>query len=134
MLEAAGIRVWRDTADLWPGQDWRARIRRAITDDALAFIACISRNSVGRDKSYQNEELTLAIEQLRQRRPDDSWLIPVRLDDCEILDWDIGGGRTLASIQWTDLFDDREGEGTARLVATVLRTLGRHTSADPRSH
>jgi TIR domain len=22
-LEAAGILVWRDTADLWPGQDWQ---------------------------------------------------------------------------------------------------------------
>lgn len=38
-LEAAGIRVWRDTSELWPGQDWRAEIRRAIKDSALAFIA-----------------------------------------------------------------------------------------------
>ena len=82
VLEAAGIRVWRDTGNLWPGQDWRAVIRRAITGNALAFIACFSRNSVGRERSYQNEELTLAIEQFRQRQPDDSWLIPVRFDDC----------------------------------------------------
>jgi hypothetical protein len=34
MLEAAGVRVWRDTADLWPGEDWRAKIRHAITGDA----------------------------------------------------------------------------------------------------
>jgi hypothetical protein len=39
-LEAAGISVWRDTADLWSGEDWRAKIRRAITDNALVFIAC----------------------------------------------------------------------------------------------
>ena len=39
-LEAAGIPVWRDTADLWPGEDWRAEIRRAISDNALVFIAC----------------------------------------------------------------------------------------------
>jgi TIR domain len=83
VLEAAGVRVWRDnTADLWPGQDWRTRIRQAITADALAFIACFSRNSVRRGKTYQNEELTLAVEQVRQRQPSDSWLIPVRLDDC----------------------------------------------------
>ena len=31
MLEAAGIPVWRDKASLWPGEDWRARIRDAIT-------------------------------------------------------------------------------------------------------
>lgn len=57
VLEAAGIRVWRDTGDLWPGQDWRAVIRRAITSDALAFIACFSRNSVGRERSYQTRSL-----------------------------------------------------------------------------
>lgn len=96
VLEAAGVRVWRDTADLWPGQDWRTRIRQAITADAQAFIACFSRNSMSRGKTYQNEELTLAVEQVRQRQPGDSWLIPVRLDDCAIPDRDIGGGRTLA--------------------------------------
>jgi hypothetical protein len=126
VLEAAGIRVWRDTDDLWPGEDWRARIRHAITDNALAFIACFSSNSVGRETSYQNEELMLAIEQLRLRRPGDPWLIPVRLDDCAIPDVDIGGGRTLASIQRADLFGDRHHEGVARLVAAVLRILDRH--------
>jgi hypothetical protein len=124
-LEEAGVRVWRDTADLWPGEDWRAKIRQAIIDDALVFIACFSQQSLARAKSYQNEELTLAIEQLRRRAPDDPWLIPVRLDDCEIPNRDIGAGRTLTSIQRADLFGDRADEGVARLVAAVLRILGR---------
>jgi hypothetical protein len=123
-LEQADVRVWRDTADLWPGEDWRVQIRRAITDDALAFIVCFSRASLGRGKSFQNEELTLAIEQMRLRQPDDPWLIPVRFDDCGIPDRDIGGGRTLDSIQHADLFGDRAEDGTARLVAVVLRILG----------
>ena len=124
-LEAAAIPVWRDTADLWPGEDWRAEIRRAISDNALVFIVCFSRASLARDKSYQNEELTLAIEQLRLRRPDDPWLIPVRFDDCDIPDWDIGGGRTLTSIQRVDLFGDRPNEGIIRLIAAIMRILGR---------
>lgn len=130
VLEAAGIPVWRDTNDLWPGEDWRARIRQAITCNALAFIACFSNNSAGREKSYQNEELLLAIEELRLRRPGDPWLIPARFDDCAIPDWDIGGGRMLASIQRADLFGDHEQEGIARLVAAVLRILSKH-SDDP---
>lgn len=123
ILRAAGVSVWRDT-DLRPGEDWRIRIRHAITRDALAFIACFSTNSTSRESSYQREELTLAIEQLRQRKPDTSWLLPVRLDDCIIPDLDIGGGRTLASIQRADLFGDRRDEGVARLVAAVLGILG----------
>lgn len=129
-LRAAGIPVWRDTADLWPGEDWRVEIRRAITDNALVFIACFSRASLARGKTYQNEELTLAIEQMRLRRPDEPWLIPVRFDDCGIPDRDIGGGRTLASIQRADLFGDRSGNGAARLVEAVLQVLGGHSDAE----
>ena len=127
VLLAAGVPVWRDTADLWPGEDWRTIIRRAITDDALVFLACFSKKSLARNRSYQNEELTLAIEQLRMRRPDDPWLIPVRFDECDIPDRDIGGGRTLASIQRADLFGDRVDEGVTRLVASILRILRRHS-------
>lgn len=130
-LEAAGIRVWRDTADLWPGEDWRAKIRQAITDNALVFIACFSQASVSREKSFHNEELALAIEQLRLRQLEDPWLIPVRLDECDIPDPDIGGSRTLASIQRIDLFGDHTTEEVARLVAAVLRLLGRDSSAAP---
>jgi Rne/Rng family ribonuclease len=133
VLEAAGVPVWRDTADLWPGEDWRAKIREAITRDALVFIACFSSRSVARQKSYQNEELVLAIEQLRMRRPDVPWLIPVRFDDCRVPDLDIGGGRSLGSIQHADLFGERSAKETSRLVTTVLRILGpslAHANAD----
>jgi hypothetical protein len=122
-LEAAGIAVWRDTDDLWPGEDWRRKIRRAITDNALVFIACFSSHSAARVRTFQNEELLLAIEQLRLRRPDDPWLIPVRFDDCKIPDFDLGGGRTLASIQRADLFGDRRTTGIQRLVKAILRLL-----------
>ena len=124
-LQASGVPVWRDTADLLPGEDWHMKIRNAITDNALVFIACFSRSSLSCDISYQNEELTLAIDQLRLRRPDEPWLIPVRLDECDIPDLNIGGGRTLASIQCADVFGDRFEEGAERLVAAVLRILGR---------
>jgi TIR domain len=123
ILEAAGVRVWRDTADLWPGEDWRMNIRRAITTDALAFVVCFSKNSENRRVSGQNEELMLAVDQLRLRRPDQPWLIPVRLDDVSIPSIDIGGGRTLESIQWVDLTADNWDQGAARLVAGVVRTL-----------
>ena len=130
VLEAAGVRVWRDKSDLWPGEDWREKIRRAITADALVFIACFSRKSVARKRSYQNEEIALAIEQLRQRQPGEPWLIPVRFDDCEIPDFDIGSGRALASIQRADLFGDYSDESTFRLVRAVLRILGQYSDRD----
>ena len=80
-LEDAGVSVWRDTSSLWPGENWRAKIHGAISRDALVFIACFSSHSTARRQTYQNEELLLAIEQLRLRQPDDPWLIPVRFND-----------------------------------------------------
>lgn len=127
-LEAIGVRVWRDTADLWPGENWRLKIRHAITESALVFLACFSSQSIARAKSYQNEELLLAIEQLRMRTADIPWLIPVRFDDCVVPDLDIGGGRTLASIQRADLFGTNRDIEIARLVATMIRILGPMTT------
>lgn len=134
VLEAAGIRIWRDTADLWPGEDWRSRIRRAITDNALALIACFSQSSVSRERSYQNEELVLAIEQLRLRRQDDSWLIPVRFDDCVIPDWEIGGGggrwHRFSEPIFLAIATARASRGSSRLCyASLASTL---TSLPPR--
>jgi len=129
VLEAAGLRVWRDTSNLWPGEDWRAKIRQAIQGDALVFIACFSQRSLTRTESYQNEELTLAIDQLRLRPLDEPWLIPVRFDDCDIPDRDIGASRTLSSLQRADLFGDQLRETYARLVTAVLRIQGRPARA-----
>lgn len=42
-----------------------------------------------------NEELTLAAEEFRQYTPGHTWLIPVRLDDIALPEWDLGAGRSL---------------------------------------
>ena len=124
ILEAANVPVWRDTGDLWPGEDWKLKIREAITRDALAFVACFSDQSTARQTSYQNEELLLAIDQLRRRPPEQPWLIPVRFSDCQLPQFDLGAGRTLDSLQRVDLFGTNLEESAARLAAGVLRILG----------
>jgi TIR domain len=134
-LEAAGIRVWRDTADVWPGDDWRLAVRRAIADEALVFLACFSAQSFRREKNWQNDELKLAVEQMRLRPPDTPWLIPVRFDDGEIPDIDLCGGRTLRSIQHSDLFGSGADAELARLVTAIQRILGlQETGETPGKH
>jgi nucleoside phosphorylase len=123
-LMGASVKVWDDTADLLPGQDRRSAIRKAISDGAFVFLACFSSASLARTRSRHNEELTLAIYELRQRRFDRAWLIPVKLDDCEIPDIDIGGGRTLRSLVSIDLFGPKLADQTQRLIKAVLLILG----------
>jgi len=95
ILEAAQIPYWRDRSALGPGDAWKAKIRQAIAEGSLVFLACFSNNSRAKDKSYMNEELTLAIEEFRMMPPGRTWLIPVRFDDGDLPEWDLGAGRTL---------------------------------------
>lgn len=118
-LAAAGVTVWRDTAELWPGDDWRAKIKDAITRRALVMIACFSTNASTREKSYMNEELALAAAEIRMRRPDRPWLFPVRLDNCDVPPMDLGGGRELSSLHWVDLFGDEYNSSMLKLVYRI---------------
>ena len=53
-----------------------------------------------------NEELTLAIEELRQFASDREWFIPVLLSECDIPARSIGGGETLLDINWVPLYEN----------------------------
>src|SRR5437660_682693 len=116
-LRRHDIDVWYDKSSLRPGQRWRQKIKSAITAGDY-FIACFSRAYAARQKTYMNEELIVAIEQLRLRSNDRTWFIPVLLDDCEIPDRDLGAGESLRDIQAANLYDDWSA-GVAS-VASVL--------------
>ncbi len=123
LLQAAEIPYWRDTESLWPGEDWRQKIREAITQGAFAFIPIFTNTSVAKGVSGQNEELYLAAEEMRRRQPGVPWMIPVRFDDCELPKLRLAGGDTLDAIQRADLFGsgaEREGD---RLVESVRRGI-----------
>lgn len=102
ILENAGIRTWRDIHHLLPGDGWKVTMRNAI-ESGIGFIACFSNGSEDRSGSFEQEELMLAVEQLRLRPADSGWFIPVLLDDVNPPDITIGPGRTLGdlpSISW----------------------------------
>ena len=104
-LKSHGIEVWLDRNDIDPGSRWEQAIRKAIHQGTF-FIACFSEEYNNRDKTYMNEELTLAIEELRQRPTDRIWFIPVKLNDCEIPNRDIGAGKTLQTFYYVELYED----------------------------
>lgn len=133
-LEAADFIVWRDKDKLWPGDDWQAEIRNAIRGGSFVFLACFSSNLAKRERSYQFEELTLAAEEYRLRPPGASWLITVRLDECEIPEFDLGAGRTLGrSIHRADLFGSQKSAQITRLVVAIQRAMGTSPGTPPAS-
>jgi hypothetical protein len=130
-LKAAGLEVWRDKAEIRPGQDWQQEIKRAISENALAFLACFSSNSMSEPTSYINEELKLAVEQFKQRNSGEPWLIPVRFDDCQLPELDLGDQRTLVGLQRVDLFG-REREKNANILVEQARQILTHETTRPR--
>lgn len=123
-LEAADFTVWRDTKDLWPGENWELKIRDAIQSGSVVFLACFSSALKAREKSYQYAELILAAEEYRLRPADTSWLMTVRFDECEIPPVDLGGGRLLnKTIHRIDLFGEQKISQLARLVTAIHRVI-----------
>ena len=116
-LRAAGVEVWLDRERLRPGQRWKDAIRNAIRSGSL-FIACFSREYFDRDKSYMNEELAIAISELRLRASERSWFIPVVLSGGQVPDRRIDGVDTLRDLQWVDLSDNWE-PGIAAIVSAA---------------
>jgi hypothetical protein len=94
-----------DVDQLKPGLRWKSQIREAISRAPIALL-CISEAYSRREKTYLNEELTLMIEELRQRRVDRPWLLVLRLEDCPVPARPIGAGETLNDLQRIDVFPD----------------------------
>ena len=116
-LKSNGINVWMDLLDLKAGERWERRIREEIQTVDF-FIPCFSKEYNARETTYMNEELKQAIEVLRRRSPNKIWCIPVKLNECDIPDDDIGGGETWRSFHYVNLSEDWEG-GIQRICETI---------------
>ncbi|MFG6104931.1 SUMF1/EgtB/PvdO family nonheme iron enzyme [Leptothoe sp. EHU-05/26/07-4] len=127
-LKAKGFKPWLDKVDLLPGQSWRAEIPKAIRESDV-FIACLSKESVAK-AGYIQREFRMALQKMGDIPPGKIYLIPVRLDDCQVPELrQEEYGINLADYQWVDLFQDGEFE---RLVKSIELhfpdVLGKSTS------
>ncbi|TEU17517.1 MAG: TIR domain-containing protein [Anaerolineales bacterium] len=96
-LSDAGFKPWMDTKDLLPGEQWKSSIRRAVRRSDF-FLACLSANSVNR-RGWIQKEIRNALDTWEEMLDSDIYLIPVRLEDCEVPE-------RLCDFQWVDLFEE----------------------------
>lgn len=133
-LKAEGLDVWRDEERLRPGTRWGETIRNEIRDSDF-FLACFSDSYATRDHTYMNEELTVACDRMRVSRRDLTWLLPVRLSECDVPAFPIGpGGETLRDLQFADLWDDWAGRVRRLLLALLPRRTERADSISRLPH
>jgi formylglycine-generating enzyme required for sulfatase activity len=96
-LKAAGYAPWLDEVDLLPGQAWRLAIKKIITDPYNLVVVCLSRNSITK-RGVVQEEIAWALDVLKQTPEGAIYLIPARLEECEVPD-------RLADLHWVNLFE-----------------------------
>jgi hypothetical protein len=117
-LAEAGFKPWLDEIDLLPGQNWQVEIQRAIRESDIV-LACLSKASVQK-QGYVQKEFRLALAACSERPPGKVFLIPVKLDSCEVPRIQIPDlALDMAQIQWVDL--GRE-DGLERLM-TAIRSV-----------
>ena len=94
-LDAMGYDVWMDTRALPPGSSFPVEIEKAIERSDF-FVACLSRVSV--DKyGYVQFELKLALSELSKYPEGKIYLIPARLEDCEV-------PHSMRNTNWVNMF------------------------------
>lgn len=121
-LKAAGYHPWLDEEDLLPGQNWRAEIRRIITDPNNLVLVCLSSNSVTKRGTVQRE-IKWALDTLEEMPEDTIYLIPARLEDCQAPD-------RLSDLHWVDLF---KPDGFERLKRSLdSETIKQKSEVRPR--
>jgi hypothetical protein len=127
-LQARGERVWWDE-DLLPGQALDPHIEIAIRR-SFAAIICISSASAAQVRSGQFRELAIFQELVSSYSQLATFLVPVRLDDCEVPYYRFNAQLLLSQILTIDLFpEDRRSANLERLVAGLASAPERPIAA-----
>lgn len=114
-LVERGYKPWLDEEDLLPGQDFRLVIEKSLTSSDFVII-CLSKSSVAK-RSFFQREIKYALDKLQEMRPEDIFVIPARLDDCQMPD-------ELKNRHWVNLFEDRGWEKLFKAIEIESRNRG----------
>lgn len=110
-----GFYPWMDNINLLAGQNWDDEIQKAIKSSTFILIF-FSKYSVSK-RGYVQREFKLALKTLKEIPEDQIFIIPIRLDDCEIPD-------KFTQLQYCDLFKKGGYEKILISIKTQLQELG----------
>ncbi len=112
-LNMRGFRAWLDEEDLLAGQHWRTEIPKVIQQSDI-IVACFSSRSVIK-KGYVQKEYRLALDTYSERPPGSIFLIPLKLDECEI-PYIEAFSVNIRDLHWIDYSKE---DGLSRLLASI---------------
>lgn len=106
-----GLNVWLDVERLQPGQDWQSEIRNALLKCDVVIV-CLSRG-FNKQQGYRHEELKLALEKANFLSNDQVFIIPVRLEECDMPE-------SLRHLHRVDLF---KAGGYKKLISALMERV-----------
>jgi ADP-ribose pyrophosphatase YjhB (NUDIX family) len=107
-LKKEGFHLWIDKYDILPGQDWESQIKSAIRASSR-FLAFLSNQSV-KKRGVVQKEIKLALETLDEFPENQIFLVPIRLDECEV-------PTKLSRLHWLNIFESGGYEKLASLLS-----------------
>lgn len=102
-----GIDAWLDKENLFPGQDWKIEIPKAVRNSDVVIV-CLSSHSITKE-GYVQKEIKLALDVADEKPEGTIFIIPARLEDCEIPE-------RINRFHWVDLFST---DGYGRLLKAL---------------
>lgn len=124
-LSDAGFKPWMKSRDLLPGQTWKL-VTQKVIQKADFFMVCLSNRSVNQ-RGFVQTELHSALEVWQEKLPADIYLIPVRLEECDIPD-------SLADFTKADLFAEGGFEQIVRAIQVGMQQREAEQSAPFGNH
>ncbi len=109
ILKDVGLNPWMDE-DILPGETISHQVRKVIKESAF-FLALLSKKALS-ERSALQRQLKYALKKSEENPENKIFIIPVRLDDCQV------ENEFLEDIQPLDLFQDPEQE-----LEKLLRVL-----------
>jgi hypothetical protein len=84
-LEKEGFSPWLDIKKLKGGQNWELEIDRAL-QKANVVVLLMSSTSVNK-RGFVQREVKDALDNLRYKRPEDIYIIPIKIEQCDVPDY-----------------------------------------------
>ncbi len=83
-LQSEGFDPWLDEENLFPGQDWKYEISRAVRNSDVVLV-CLSENSVSKT-GYVQREIKVALDVADEQPEGAIFIVPVKLEECDVPD------------------------------------------------
>ena len=117
-LKEHDIDCFQYSIDLLPGDNIKQETKNRIEESDHCII-CFSKELNERNKTDMRREIWLAIAETYERKPNSNFLIPIKVNECEIEDFSINTMTSIQGLWYTD-FNKNSDKAHQDLLKVIL--------------